>query len=217
MAQRPVFEVKTTFPYFQVCEVDFQWSAGFALVQRQKNIAAIHAAYLKEHPKAKILEASSKAPTPLGKSLSPFYLPCVFDGRTVSVECAFQACKVFQDGGPFLQLLDMEPIKAKTTSLTKTAGPLLYYDYAGRHWPLEPKGWLYEWIYMNALHAKPELAAQIQDYTAFTDIAFAPKTSVTCQAKALAIYLGLEKKGLLASALESIESFWRIVFHYKLR
>lgn len=215
MAERPVFVMKTSWPYYSEVEVSFKYYAGFALVQRQRNIAGIHEAYNKLFPKSKVLEASSKAPTELGKSLSPFYLKTKYEGAEYPVECVFQAIKVFQKGGPFGQLLNFEPVKAKTTSITKTAGSLLYYDYDGQKYPLDPKGWMYNWIYMNALHNQPELVRQIQDYDAFTDIAFNPKSGSTCQAKALAIYRGLEKKGILDQALSSMEEFLHIVYKIK--
>lgn len=215
MAQRPVFVEKASWPFYERVEVTFHYYAGFALVQRQKNIAAIHEAFEKEYPKVKVLEASSKAPTELGKSLSPFYLKTEYEGKEYPVECVFQAIKVFQKGGPFTQLLDFEPVKAKTTSITKTAGSLLYYEYNYEKYPLDPKGWMYEWIYMNALHNHPELVEQIQPYNAFTDIAFNPKTGSTCQAKALAIYKGLQKKGLLEQALSSMQEFLHIVYKKK--
>lgn len=213
MAERPVFIPKSSYPYYQEVNVSFHYAAGFALVQRQKNIAAIHEAYLKIDPKAKILEASSKSPSAYGKSLSPFFLCTKYEDRELPVENVFQSCKVFQSGGPFLQLLDMEPVKAKTTSLTKTHGPLLYYEYENERYPLDPRGWLYDWIYLHALREHPDLLEQLSEYNAFTDIAFNPKTGSTCQAKCLAICLGLQKKNLLDKVLESIPQFLKILFH----
>lgn len=215
MALRPVFVTKSSWPFYTETEVSFKYYAGFALVQRQKNIAGIHEAFLKLDPSARVLEASSKAPTALGKSLSPFYLMSDYEGQAYPVECIFQAIKVFQHGGPFWQLLNFEPVKAKTTSLTKNAGALLYYEYHNERYPLDPKGWMYNWIYMKALQNHPDLVSQILDYNAFTDIAFNPKTGSTCQAKALAIYKGLMKKGLLEEALSSIPAFLKIVYHEK--
>lgn len=214
MAERPVFVVKNTYPFYTEVKVTFRYAAGFALVQRQKNIAAIHEAFFKEFPKSHILEACSKAPTELGKSLSPFFLKDELEGKEYPIENIFQASKVFSKGGPYLQLLDMEAIKAKTTSLTKTSGPLLYYEYEGNKYPLDPKGWFYNWLYMNAFHKHTNLTKQAEKYNAFTDIAFNPKGS-TCQAKALAMYFGLKNKGLLEQALSSISAFLKICYHVK--
>jgi hypothetical protein len=208
MAQRPVFTPKTSFPYYTTEMVEFHYAAGFATVQRQKNIAAIHAAYEKLHPGTPILEASSKAPTPLGLSLSPFYLML----GNHPVENVFQASKVFTKGGPFAQLLDMPAVKAKTTSITKTNGPLLYYEYDGEKLPVLPQGWFFTWLYLKALSDHPQLCQEVVQYKAFTDIAFNPNTGHACQAMALAQYCALSKKGLIEQALSSIDAFRQIVW-----
>jgi type I restriction enzyme M protein len=215
MAVRPVYLPKTSWPYYSIENITFKFSAGFALVQRQKNISAIHEGYKKLHPKSKLLEASSKSDSALGKSLSPFYLKTLYEGKLCPVENIFQSCKVFMQGGPYLSLLDMEPVKAKTTSLTKNSGPLLYYEYENHKYPLDPKGWLFEWIYLKALQEHTNLTQEILAYNGFTDIAFSPRTGITCQAQCLAIYIGLQKKGLLDAALENIPSFLKIVYHAK--
>lgn len=213
MAIRPVFRMKSTYPYYEEINVTFHYYAGLALVQRQRNIAAIHAAYHQEYPRSNVLEASSKSPDELGKMLSPFFLMTDLDGHEYPVENVFQAAKVFQTGGPFLSLLDMPPAKAKTTSMTKTHGPLLYYRYLDQNYPIEPKGWLYDWIYLHALMAHPALMEGLKEYDAFTDIAFNPKSGTTCQAKCLAIFKGLQKKGILDETLSSIPLFLKTLFH----
>lgn len=212
MAERPVFIAKKTYPFYDEVFVSFKYYAGFALVQKRRNIEGIHEAFHKLYPDLKVLEASSKAPTELGTSLSPFYLTSELDGQSYPVENIFQASKVFQNGGPFLSLLDLSAIKAKTTSLTKTKGALLYYEYDGHRYPVDPRGWFYDWIYMNALKSQPELAADAMQYDAFTDIAFNPKTGATCQAKALAIYKGLLEKGKLDETLSSLPVFLKTLF-----
>ncbi len=212
MAVRPVFIPQGKYPWYSEVNVEFHYAAGFALVQRQKNINAIHDGFRRIYPDTPVLEASSKSASELGKSLSPFYLQTELNGKFYPVENVFQASKVFQGGGPFRQLLDVEPVKAKTTSITKTHGAILYYVYEGNNYPIDPKGWFYDWLYMKALKADPGLASQALDYGAFTDIAFNPKTGTTCQAKCLAIYKGLSEKKKLDEALSSIPSFLKIVF-----
>ena len=44
MAYRPVYMVRETYPYFDTFEAEFTWNGGFAVSQKQKNIAAIQAA-----------------------------------------------------------------------------------------------------------------------------------------------------------------------------
>lgn len=63
----------------------------------------------------KILEISSKSLTSLGVELSAFNLKIITKKlqKSFSVECAFQASKVFENGGPFIDLLDKTSIEAK--------------------------------------------------------------------------------------------------------
>ena len=57
-----------------------------------------------------------------------------------------------------------------------------------------------------------DLAEQILEYDAFTDIVFNPKRSINCQAEAAAIYVSLQKQNLLDEALKNKESFLDIVY-----
>lgn len=208
MAERPVFTSLKKYPWQQASMIQFHYAAGFALVQRQKNIAALQEGWLKQHPESRILEASSKAPTELGKVLSPFYLTL----NGIPVENQVQAAKVFQNGGPYLQALEMPAIKAKTWGVLKTSGALLYYRWQDRDYPVWPRGWFFTWLYLQALLQHPEFCRELEAYDAFTDIAFNPKTGHACQAMAIAIWKGLKARGKLTEAMESWESFRRIVF-----
>ena len=58
---------------------------------------------------------------------------------------------------------------------------------------------------MHALDENKELADQICEYDAFTDIAFNPEKSINCQAYACAVYATLQRKGEVRNALESID------------
>lgn len=50
MAVRPVYVVRESAPYFSVTNVEFGWNGGFAKVQKQKNIRAIHAGFMRSAP-----------------------------------------------------------------------------------------------------------------------------------------------------------------------
>ena len=62
------------------------------------------------------------------------------------------------------------------------------------------------------MYLNKSLAEQITGYDAFTDIEFNPKRSINCQAEAAAIYVSLEKQGLLLEALKDKDSFKEIVY-----
>ena len=46
MAIRPVFIESSKPPYFKMVNIEFKWNGGFAKCQSQKNINAIHTAFL---------------------------------------------------------------------------------------------------------------------------------------------------------------------------
>ena len=70
----------------------------------------------------------------------------------------------------------------------------------------------YNWLYINALNLNNDLADQVIEYDAFTDIVFNPQKSINCQAEAAAIYVSLRKQGLLTEALKDKDSFRRILY-----
>ena len=61
MATRPVYTVKEAFPYYGTVNTEFEWNSGFAVVQKQKNITAIHGAFMRMMPGNQVLEISSKS------------------------------------------------------------------------------------------------------------------------------------------------------------
>ena len=74
MAVRPVFVPVSKAPYVTRFMGEFTWNGGFAVSQKQKNIAALHEAFHKRFPDDKVLEISSKSMQELGIQLSAFHL-----------------------------------------------------------------------------------------------------------------------------------------------
>lgn len=58
---------------------------------------------------AKPLEISTKSEEPLGRKLSAFHLTL----NHYALENVFQSAKVFENGGPYLDLLNVAPREAK--------------------------------------------------------------------------------------------------------
>ena len=112
MAVRPVFCTKSKAPFYETVNVDFKFNAGFDISQKQKNVIAIHEAFKSEAPDKKVLEISTKSLQPEGRALSAFNLCKILPKakRRVPVECVFQSSKQFEDGGPYLDLLDRKPM-----------------------------------------------------------------------------------------------------------
>jgi hypothetical protein len=200
MATRPIFtpSIKGKLLVW-THHVEFEWSPGMAMSQSRKSIASLHAAARKQIKVSEILEISSKSPTELGVSLSAFNLMIrtVKREREFSLECAYQASKVFERGGPFVDLLEAQSIDAKRDPRLNQHGHLIKFRFFGVDWGLQPRTAFYDWLYLNALHKHPELAEQVLTYQAFSDIAFNPERSVNCQAYSAALYVSLRERGLL--------------------
>jgi len=199
MAKRPVFVPFHKAPYVDVHMPEFEWNAGFADSQKQKNVSALHAAFVRCNPGKKVLEISSKSTEKLGAALSAFnlrkYVPSM--GYSIPIECVFQGGKTFENGGPYTDLYLLPPIKAKRDQRLRESGKLCSFYYEGQSFPLVPRTVFYNWLYINALMEHPEQAKLLSEYDGFTDIEFNPEKSINCQAEAAAVYVSLSRAGLL--------------------
>jgi hypothetical protein len=209
MAKRPIFVPLHDGKRFVLERyVDFQWHAGFAKSQKQKSIRALHEMAFREYGVKHPLEISSKSEDPLGVALSSFNLKFTTKlGRTLTVEAAFQGSKVFEGGGPFVDIFDKSPIEAKRDERLRSSGPLTNFSFFGVDWALEPKTAFYDWLYINALMKNRALVSQVTDRDAFTDIEFNPERSINCQARSAALFVALYHTEKLNIALESKEYF----------
>lgn len=214
MAKRPVFEVTADTKLFVCREISFQWYGGFALSQNRKNIDGLHKNYSARYPDKKVLEISSKSEDELGVKLSAFNLMIRRSEKVFSVEAAFQSSKVFEHGGPFVDLLDMPSIKAKKDPRLKTSGNIIGFNFEGKDFSRIPLTYFYNRLYIGALVENKDLVDELLErkFDAFTDIAFNPDKGRNCQAEAVAIFVSLSRQELLAEALANEENFLRIVY-----
>lgn len=210
MAIRPVFKVsKDNIEPVNVINCEFKWFSGFAKSQKQKSINELHKSYLdneKLNDKLpKILEISTSSSDELGVKLSAFNLMIKNKNKEdiCSVECLFQSCKKFKNGGPYTDIRYKTSREAKKDIRLKESGDLICFYYKNEEWPLEPKTLFYDWIYMNALNHNEDLKNEIVKYDAFTDIEFNPKRSINCQAKSAALYVWLYRNNLIEKVLSS--------------
>lgn len=210
MATRPVYvpNVSSDIPEVIVKSVDFKWFPGMAKSQKQKSIDSLHeaASQLRIAP---ILEISSKSKVDLGIRLSAFNLmiKTKISNRSFSVESAFHSSKVFERGGPFVDLLEQSSRRAKKDMRLRESGSLVRFEFFSKIFPLEPRTFFYDWLYINALNQHKDLADKMIEYRGFTDIEFNPKKSLNCQAYSAALYASLQATGRLSDALESPDSF----------
>ncbi|MEI7841304.1 MAG: hypothetical protein WCJ11_12470 [Methylococcaceae bacterium] len=214
MANRPVYVPFPTGKSFVVTyATEFEWFAGMSKSQKQKSIDSLHKVALTRKNITNPLEISSKSLNPLGVQLSAFNLMIENKDKRISfsVENAFQAGKVFANGGPYLDLLHTTSREAKSDLRLKNSGRLIKFVSNGNDWPLEPMTVFYDWIYINALCRQKHLAEQLLSFDAFTDIEFNPLKSINCQAYSAALYVSLVNRNLLEEALSTPDSFIKMM------
>jgi len=208
MARRPVFVPDSDTPYVSEVSLDFEYFPGSSIQQKQRSIASLHASYVARFPSSRVLEVSSKSERDIGVQLSAFNLMIEDPGRgSYSVECAFQASKVFRHGGPFVDLLNASSRAAKSDRRLRESGKLVGFKYFEHEFPLEPKTYFYDWLYASTLCRHDKLVEQVMMFDAFTDIEHNPERSINCQARSVAKVVGLARAGLLADALQSPRAF----------
>lgn len=210
MANRPIFTPDFSgFPYVDTVDIEFKWYPGFAKSQMQKSILSLHEAAEKQGI-TPILEISRKSALPLGVSLSAFILPLESpNGQKMSVECAYQGSKVFENGGPYDDLYFVSSKSAKTDERLQTSGELIGFNFCGEDFPTEPKTAFYDWLYITALYQKKkDLMQQLESYQGFSDIVFNPSKSLNCQARAAALYVSFFKNGLMDKQIISDKDYY---------
>lgn len=183
MAQRPAFFIENG--KVKKKNYNFEWFSGFSKEQKQRSIDSLHRAIKANDPNAKALEISTKGKISLGNKLSAFNLKI----GGVLLENIFQSSKVFENGGPYLDLLKLSPKEAKRDPRLRNSGKLVSFSYQGENFPLEPKSLFYDYIYLKAVKdsLSPVEIKSILHYNYFTDIEFNPKKSINTQARSIAL------------------------------
>ena len=87
--------------------------------------------------------------------------------------------------------------EAKSYIKTKENKKLKKFLFENIEFELEPKTFFYDWLYINALLQNKNLIEEVLSYDSFTDIEFNPQKSINCQAKSVALFLGLIKDNIL--------------------
>lgn len=210
MANRPVYMVLDKAPWVDVCSPAFEWSPGFAVSQKQKCIRSLHEAWTARFPGRRVLEISSKSFQPGGSELSAFHLMLNVPGTDlrVPVENAYQAGKVFLNGGPYPDLLTVSPREARRDPRLRTGSLLTGFSLGGQTYPVRPVSAYYDWLYLTALTQNPALAATVLQYDGFTDIEFNPEKSTSTQARSAALFAALCRSGRIRpDAMPDFDTF----------
>lgn len=197
MASRIVFLPKYEDPWYEEKVVTFEWVPGMAKSQARKSINNLHKAAQVQLELRNPLEISTKSNTDLGVSLSAFNLKLDVDTQFVSIESAYQSSKVFKNGGPYRDILNLNSYDAKKDERLKDSGELIGFKFEGNEWNITSSPNFYDYLYIRAL-TDFEDKKLIQEFDCFTDIAFSQTSlkyknnlSFNCQARSVAIYLGL--------------------------
>lgn len=208
MATRPIFRPNISGSCMvETILVEFEWHPGISTKQKQLNITEIHKAGEKMGVKP-ILEVSSKSLQQIGRSLSAFNLNFeTYSLGKVCVEAAYQGSKVFEYGGPYTDLYCKTGWDAKKDIRLKNSGNLIYFLFENTKWDLNPTTAFYDWLYINALNKNKKYCNMLSNFNGFTDIEFNPKKSFNCQARSCALYVALEKKGIVEDALADKKLF----------
>ena len=188
MSERPIFEpIKKGDALVKRHEVEFKWYPGFSKEQKQKSIQSLHQEALNQSSIKNILEISTKSIEGIGVKTSAFNLSMsTKSGLYASVESFYQGSKVFEKGGPYLDIYKKSSLDSKRDDRLKSSGELLKFEFYGTSWGLNDH--FYDWLYLNALLQNTKLAEELLEYSAFSDIEFNPKKSYNCQAYAAALY-----------------------------
>ena len=213
MAKRPIFIVNTSdADFYTTKNIEFTWHPGYSVSQKRKSINSLHNNFMSESGEFRVLEVSSKSENILGIQLSAFNLHINHSEEgLIPLECAFQASKKFEFGGPYIDLLTANPYRIKKDPRIKDSGRITEFVFDGESYPNNPTTFFYNWLYLKALDLNKDLSKEIVMYDAFTDIEFNPLKSVNCQAKACSLYVSLYKRGLLEKALLNQQNFKEVL------
>ena len=194
--------------------IDFKYYSGFSTSQKIKTIESFHHEILQKYKNLKVLEISTKSNEKLGQELSAFNLKSETVNKKISftVETAFQSSKVFENGGPFIDLLYKTSKQAKTDERLKTSGKIISVNFLNKDYPTEPKTLFYDWLYINVLEKNKELHKDLFQYNCFTDIEFNPAKSINCQAHAVALFISMKKNNIDFDKIKDIDYFKKIIY-----
>ena len=201
MAVRTIFVPDKKKVGVNKIDVHFQWNSGLSIEQKQKNVIALHRG-AQQYGLKSILEVSTKSLDPIGVALSAFNLMITTKKNySFSVESAFQASKVFENGGPYLDLFQVDSRTAKKDARIRKSGKVESFRFFNYEFPNIPRTYFYDWLYINALLKNSPLKDKVLGYDSFSDIEFNSEKSVNCQAHAIALYLSLLNFGFKSDEL----------------
>lgn len=210
---RPIFIPKgERGPLVEVVPLKIRWHGGFAVSQKQKNIAELHqeAKRIGIEP---VLEVSTKSPDELGRRLSAFNLKIEVDGVGRNLESVYQSSKVFSISGRHRDLIEVNPYEAKKGARVLGKGEIIAFCFEGKEYPIEPKNAFYDWLYIRAIAPHEDWIRSNLKYAAYSDIEFTPAKSINCQGRAVAEFHALSMRGTAMEYAYDFESFRNLLLY----
>ena len=131
MSVRPIFIPSIHKDIFvHSVDVNFTLFPWFSKEQKQRSIQSLHEEALKNNEVKKILEISTKSLNPIGVKASAFNLQLKLkNSLPSSVESFYQGSKVFEKGGPYIDLYSGSALAAKKDDRIKSSGKLLGFHF----------------------------------------------------------------------------------------
>ncbi|WP_019680611.1 DarT1-associated NADAR antitoxin family protein [Ruminococcus flavefaciens] len=180
---RPAFYVKDGKVVSR--NVSFERALGISAADKKRSVVSLHEMLIECDSASNPLEVSINGKEPLGIRLGAFNLR--LDGH--AFESVVQSSKIFTNGGPYHELLNIQPKEAKRDKRIKQSGEVIGFNYKGIEFPTEPGTAFFDYIYINAVKQTLNVdeIKKIAEFTHFTDSEFNPPRSINTQAKSVAI------------------------------
>lgn len=215
MATRPVFMVSTeNAKHFCIVNTVFEFVGCFSPSKTKQSIESLHNSFLRLNPSKKVLEVSSRSNSNLGLKLSAHNLMLSTKNKNIfALDSIFYASQVFQNGGPYLDLLNKDVSVAKHDKRLVKSGDLVGFKFFHLSFDVEYINAFFNYLYISTLHKIKEnriFADELMQYDAFTDIEY--NVGSYSEAEACTLYVALRNKGLIEKALLSKENFIKIVY-----
>ncbi len=222
---RVVFFAGGNDKYYSEIVIPFTWHMGMSWQVKQRSSLSLRDSIISKYPNKKVIEISTASDNyELGKKLSAFNLIL----NNIPVENLFQGSKVFSDNaGPFTDIYfgcSPKEAKADPRIKAKKGHEVIGFKLNIRGVTIEfesyPYSAFYDYVYILALSQHPELAKEITKYDVFTDINFnqkipySTKGPFNCQARSLAIYVELAKRGEVDHYIKTPNEFINRIYGY---
>lgn len=195
MINRPCFYVKeeNNKISFEEVNIRFEYVNGKSSEDKKKSIINFHNAIKQVIADSRPLEVSTKSNLEIGRKLSAFNLKLKLEDNSYSIENIYQSSKVFEKGGPYIDLLSKSPYEVKKDIRLYSSGKIVHFNLNNSIFSNVPRTFFYDYIFIKALSEMTNLE-KLLNFNIFTDIEYNPRKSSSCQARTVAMFIVLSKQ-----------------------